>query len=63
MMNDIVKVLSDKAAISNWEDEGSALKPLPITEVRTHTKAIFVCLGGLIAVPFFYWLVKKQFQT
>ena len=61
-MNEIRKVLSDKAAISNWEDEGGALKPAFIPEIKTNKKAILICLGGLGALPFLYWLAKRHFQ-
>ncbi len=61
-MNDIGKVLSDKAAISNWEDEGGALKPVIIPDIKTDKKAILFYLAGLGLLPFLYWLVKRRFQ-
>jgi len=61
-MNDIEKVLSDKAAISNWEDEGGALKPVIIPDIKTNKKSILVYLVGLGVLPFLYWLAKRHFQ-
>lgn len=58
-MKDIGKVMSDKAAISNWEDEGGALKPPFIPEVKTNNKVILICLGCLVVLPFLYWLAKR----
>ncbi len=53
------KVITDKAAIADWEDEGGALKPLFIPEVMTNNKVILICIGCLVVLPFFYWLAKK----
>lgn len=61
-MTDTRKVLSDKAAISNWEDEGGALKPPFTPESKTKNRAILFWLGGLFALPFLYWVAKRQFQ-
>ena len=62
MTNDFGKVLSDKVAISNWEDEGGALKPVFIPDIKLKNKASLVWLVSLITLPFLFWLAKRQFQ-
>lgn len=48
---------SAERAIERWENEGGAVKTLP--RVRTNDKAILICIGCLVALPLFYWLVKR----
>ncbi len=48
---------SGERAIERWENEGGAVKALP--RVRTNDKAILICIGCLVVLPFFYWLVKR----
>jgi hypothetical protein len=59
-MKNIRKVMSNKAAIATWEDEGGALKPPFVPEVKTTSKqGLLICLGCLVVLPFFYWLMKR----
>ena len=55
--------LSEEIALERWENEGGEVKTFPEVrmnpEVRTNDKAILICIGCLVVLPFFYWLVKR----
>lgn len=61
-MSNVGKVLSDKAAIANWEDEGGALKPVFVPDIKPRNTTRIIWLGSLITLPFLFWLAKREFQ-
>ena len=57
-MNKIENLINDKEAISNWEDEGGALKPIFVSEKKDNK--IMICVGILACLPLIYWLTRKM---
>ncbi len=62
-MNKYADKTSVERSIERWENEGGEVKTFPEVrmnpEVRTNDKAILICIGCLVVLPFFYWLVKR----
>lgn len=57
-MQNLEQKITDKEAISNWEDEGGALKPAFIAKKKDHKLLIWV--GILIGFSFSYWLAARK---
>ena len=53
---------SVERSIERWENEGGEVKTFPEVrinpEVRTNDKAVLICIGCLVVLTFFCWLVK-----